>query len=112
MRPPGLVIDADEDDRVILQPLAFVHGHHRDQVDAVEGIQTGGPVSGAIGRREEMQAKGLEDDSEETADTVFGMGPGDGCQIEIFENPRREVSGTIPRWTRRHVGAQAGEEGG
>lgn len=109
MRPPGLVIEANEDDRVIFQSLAFVHGHHRDLVGALKGVETGGPIGGAIGRREEMQAEGLKDDLEKVTDTVFGIGSGDGCQIEIFKDPRREVSGTIPGWScRLHIGAKRG----
>ncbi|MGY3331290.1 hypothetical protein ACVILI_004307 [Mesorhizobium sp. USDA 4775] len=60
-----------------------------------------------------MQAEGLKDDLEEVTDTVFGIGSGDGCQIEIFKDSRREVSGTIPRGSsRRHFGAKRGKEGG
>jgi hypothetical protein len=91
--PPCIVVEAYEDDRVIFEPFALMDSHQRDLIDALECIEAGHPVGCAFGGREEMDAKGFEDDLEEVSYAIFGIGSGDGSQVEIFKNPSGEVRG-------------------
>jgi hypothetical protein len=89
--PPCIVVEAYEDDRVIFEPFALMDSHQRDLIDALECIEAGHPVGCAFGGREEMDAEGFEDDLEEVSYAIFGIGSGDGSQVEIFKNPSGEV---------------------
>src|SRR5208282_128069 len=73
MTPPHLIIQTDEDHRVILKALALVDSHQWNLVHSLETIQTVDPIRRFHGASRKMQLERFDGNGESVSGGIFDI---------------------------------------